>query len=137
MKRVIRAGVVVCTTFCASAAMAHHSYAPYDLAHPVTITGTVKEFRWTNPHGWVYLMVPNAQGVLEEWVIETPAVSGMARWGWKADSMKPGDKVHLIVGLDKDGSKGGSLAGAIDDNGTIINAGRLPNGYSNTFAPKN
>ena len=35
---------------------AHHSFAMFDPANPKTITGTVKEFEWTNPHVvlWVY-----------------------------------------------------------------------------------
>jgi hypothetical protein len=114
---------------------AHHSYAPYDMTHPVTIAGTVKEFRWTNPHSWVHLMVPNDKGGADEWVIEGPSVTAMVRWGWRANSMKPGDKVKLIMAPMKDGSKGGSLAGAIDENGKIINAGRLPNGYAEGFEP--
>lgn len=110
---------------------AHHSYAPYDMTHPLTVTGTVKEFRWTNPHTWVYLTVPNDKGGSDDWVVEGPSITAMVRWGWRANTMKPGDKVSLIMAPLRDGTKGGSLAGAIDPNGKIINAGRLPNGYSN------
>jgi len=36
---------------------AHHSTAMYDTQNPVTITGAVKRFEWTNPHAFVYLDV--------------------------------------------------------------------------------
>ena len=41
---------------------AHHSTAMYDAQNPVTITGAVKRFEWTNPHAFVYLEVTDAQG---------------------------------------------------------------------------
>ena len=34
----------------AQTARAHHSFAMFDFTKVVTITGTVKEFQWTNPH---------------------------------------------------------------------------------------
>lgn len=136
MKYVIVVALAVLGGLAALSTSAHHSYAPYDLEHPVTVTGTVKEFRWTNPHTWIHLTVPNDQGGADEWVVEGPSITAMVRWGWRANSIKPGDKVHLIIGPNKDGSKGGSLAGAVDDHGKIMNAGRLPNEYTSGFEPR-
>jgi uncharacterized protein DUF6152 len=44
---------------CASAlpALAHHSFAMFDSDKTLTMTGTVKEFEWTNPHSWLRVMV--------------------------------------------------------------------------------
>ncbi len=36
----------------------------------VSITGTVTEFNWTNPHASFRLDVPNAEGKVESWAIE-------------------------------------------------------------------
>ena len=36
-----------------SAAGAHHSFASFDRTKKVTLTGSVKEFQWTNPHAWI------------------------------------------------------------------------------------
>ena len=41
----------------ATTAWAHHSGAGVDRTRTVTITGVVKEFRWTNPHSWIDLEV--------------------------------------------------------------------------------
>jgi hypothetical protein len=32
------------------AAFAHHSFAMFDADQRVTLSGTVKEFQWVNPH---------------------------------------------------------------------------------------
>ena len=34
---------------------AHHGSAEYDVSREVTITGTIKEWKWTQPHTWVVL----------------------------------------------------------------------------------
>jgi hypothetical protein len=41
------------------AALAHHSFAMFDADQRMTVSGTVKEFQWTNPHAWIFLMAPN------------------------------------------------------------------------------
>ena len=38
-------------------AYAHHSFAMFDAGKTVTLTGTVKEFEWTNPHAWLRVMI--------------------------------------------------------------------------------
>jgi len=52
-----------------STAWAHHSGAGVDRTKTVTITGVVKEFRWTNPHSWIDLEVTDAKGVPTVWSI--------------------------------------------------------------------
>ena len=54
------AGVAVAMS--AMPAFAHHSFAMFDADKKMTLEGTVKEFQWTNPHSWILMMVPNAQG---------------------------------------------------------------------------
>ena len=92
----------------AAPAFAHHSFAMFDSSKQVTLVGTVKEFQWTNPHTWVQLNVPTS-GKVVEWSIEGGSPNGLARRGWKSSSLKPGDKVTIVVSPMKDGSNGGSL----------------------------
>ena len=42
--------------------LGHHSFAGFDLSKMISLTGTVKEFQWVNPHSWIQLMVPDASG---------------------------------------------------------------------------
>jgi uncharacterized protein DUF6152 len=49
----------------AAAPAAHHSISSvYDSRKPVTITGTVREFQFVNPHPWIGLDVAGAVYVL-------------------------------------------------------------------------
>ena len=46
------AGLAVCGMLAlgSSPVFAHHSTSMYNMANPVTVTGTVTRFEWTNPH---------------------------------------------------------------------------------------
>ena len=46
----------------AGSAYAHHSMEGFDRAKNVTLVGTVKQFKWANPHSWIELEVPNDKG---------------------------------------------------------------------------
>ena len=77
-------------------ALAHHSFAMFDSDKTLTMTGTVKEFEWTNPHSWLRVMVEDqASGKTLQWALEMGAPAQQARVGWKPDSVKPGDKVTI------------------------------------------
>ncbi|HEY6905354.1 MAG TPA: DUF6152 family protein [Candidatus Acidoferrales bacterium] len=91
----------------AGSAFAHHSFAMFDQSKIVTIQGTVKDFRWTNPHVFIQVMVKNDQGVDEEWSIEMTSPEHLARVGWRPVTIKPGDKVILNIHPMHDGIKGG------------------------------
>jgi len=89
--------------------LAHHSFAMFDSSKNVTLQGTVKEFQWTNPHAWIYLMVKDAAGADVEWGIEGGGPNGLARFGWTRTSLKPGDKAVIVVHPLRDGTSGGQL----------------------------
>jgi len=117
-KVLILAGVVV--GLAAGPAVAHHSGAMFDRSKIVELKGTVKEFGWNNPHAHVAIDVANAQGVVEQWNIEAGSPNTMIKQGWRKSSLKPGDKVTLIIRPMRDGSKGGTLEGAVTAAGQKI-----------------
>lgn len=102
---------------------AHHSGAAVDLTRTVTITGTVKEWLWANPHCWLYVVAVNDQGEPEEWAIEAGPVVGMARQGLRNTSFKPGDKVEVMLSPRKDGKHGGGLLKVSLSGGAVFNVG--------------
>src|SRR3712207_9024450 len=76
-------------------ARAHHGAAAYDLAGAVTLTATIVEFHWANPHA---LITFTARG--ERWTAETAGPVILTRAGWTKTSLKPGDEV-TVVGQDR------------------------------------
>ena len=103
------------------AAQAHHSFAAFfDPDKSVTVTGTVTEFRFTNPHGMVALTVKKADGKLEEWRAETNAPVVLVRRGWTRDVIKPGDVVTVEGWPSRDGRNYMRLRAMKDANGKPI-----------------
>jgi hypothetical protein len=93
----------------ASSAYAHHSMAGFDRSKTVTLTGTVKQFKWANPHSWIELDVPNDKGETETWNLEMTAPGILARAGWKSTMLKPGDKVTIVARPLTSGEIGGQF----------------------------
>lgn len=103
---------------------AHHSFAMFDQAKQVTVEGVVREFQFTNPHSWIQLQVtPVAGGAAEEWSIELLSPNVLARQGWKRNTIKPGDKVSLLINPLRDGNKGGNLITVTLPNGVTLGGG--------------
>ncbi len=101
-------------------AWAHHSFAMFDQSKPLTLTGTVKEFQWTNPHAFIHLDVPKAAGGVDTWQIELNSPNNLKRQGWKSTSLKPGDAVVLTLDPLKDGTKGGLFVAVTLPDGSIL-----------------
>jgi hypothetical protein len=84
--------------------LAHHSTAMYDMASPVTVTGTVTKFEWTNPHAFVYLDVKNEKGEIEHWEVEMMSLNHLKSYGWMHTTVKPGDMISCTGGRAKSGA---------------------------------
>ncbi len=106
-------------------ASSHHSNAFYDITKRVTVTGVVKEWRWVNPHTWLYLEVDDEKGGKVEWHAEGRAPGILLRAGWTRTSMKPGETVTVEMGLAKDGSPTGIIFRVTKADGTVL--GNQPN----------
>ena len=91
------------------AAHAHHSAAMFNAQQPLTLTGTVREFQFTNPHCYIQLQVRNARGVEEEWSVEMGAPTHLRGRGWKRTTLKPGDRVTVTIAPLRNGGRGGEL----------------------------
>ena len=112
-------GALLAFVACAPA-FAHHSFAMFDQKKELSLTGTVREFQWTNPHAWIHLDVPNANGGTDTWQVELNSPNNLRRQGWKSTSIKPGDKVTLVLNPLKDGSKGGLFVSVTLPDGTVL-----------------
>jgi len=101
-------------------AAAHHSYAMFDGKKEVSLAGTIREFRWTNPHSWIEIDVPNDKGVAETWSVECGSPNDMARHGWKSTTLKPGDRVTIVINPLRNGEKGGRFQSVTLGDGQVL-----------------
>jgi hypothetical protein len=93
---------------------AHHSTSMFDHSRTLTISGTVLELRWTNPH--VSLSV---NGVIKDkpddtptlWLMEMTSPGNLVRaGGWSRSAVKPGERVEVEMAPLRDSDKkGGAL----------------------------
>jgi hypothetical protein len=90
------------------AALAHHSFAMFDMEHPMDITGTVKEFKFVSPHTLLILEVRGADGTVKDWTLEGGAPGLLVRDGMNSKSLKPGDQIKLTINPLHSGAEGGS-----------------------------
>ena len=101
--------VVIAAFCCGSVAYAHHSFALFDRSKLMTLSGTVREWKWANPHTWLTVVVRKADGTDEEWALVGSSPNMMIRWGWNAADIKVGDKVMIDIHPARDGKTIGEL----------------------------
>jgi len=98
----------------------HHSGAMFDRTKVVKITGVVTEFHWENPHSSFKVDVAGDDGKVETWAIEMNGPNNLVHEGWKRTSIKPGDKVSVVVNPLRDGRPGGWYVGITLANGKML-----------------
>ena len=103
-------------------AMAHHSFAMFDTAKSVTITGTVSTFEWTNPHAYIEIDTAETTGA-KHWSVEMGSPSILMQSGWKFKDLKHGDKITVVLSPLKDGKPGGLLIQATLPDGRTLGNG--------------
>jgi len=89
------------------AASAHHSPAMFKMDTRISLSGTVREFQWTNPHSYIQLLVTDESGVETEWSLELGAVNYLYNRGWRPSTLKPGQMISVTIAPLINGSKGG------------------------------
>jgi hypothetical protein len=106
LKVVASAGMLVAA---ALPAAAHHSFsAEFDATKQVTLEGKVVQMEWVNPHSWLTIDVPKADGTMERWKIEGGSPSVLLRLGWNRNSLPAGTRIKVVAFQAKDGALRGS-----------------------------
>jgi hypothetical protein len=102
---VSRLMLAVLASLASAAAVAHHSFAVFfDDSRMVTVSGTVTEFQFRNPHGLIRLTVRDKDGTEVMWRAETNSPSILERRGWARDTLKAGDRISIEGWPSRDGS---------------------------------
>jgi hypothetical protein len=108
MHKLIPAAALAALAFAAVPATAHHSHAMFDHAKEVTIQGTVMNFAYVNPHGFLDVAVADASGKETKYWVEMSNLTQMVLRGIKPTTFKKGDKITVKMHPLKDGRPGGS-----------------------------
>ena len=90
----------------AAPAAAHHSIsAVYDSRKPVTVSGTVREFQFVNPHPWIAVDVTDDGGRVQRWRLELDNRWELVDVGMHADTFKLGDVIVARGSSGRDGAR--------------------------------
>lgn len=102
------------------AAHAHHSPAMFDYSKQLRLSGTVREFQWTNPHSYIQLVVTADDGSQQEWSLEMGANFYLYNRGWRPSTVKPGDALTVTIVPMRNGGAGGLLLEAKTPDGRTL-----------------
>ena len=100
---------LVVLLFAVGSAFAHHGTGTYDSSKSVTLSGTVTEFSWTNPHVSLFFDVKDANGKTVNWAIEMNSPGVLAQAGWSKRTFKAGDQITISVRPAKAGTPVGLI----------------------------
>jgi hypothetical protein len=92
--------------------MAHHSGAMFDATREVTLTGTVKEFQYTNPHSWLLVDVKGNDGKVTTWGFEAEGPSTLTRAGIRRSDFVAGTPITIKGNPHRDGRPAATWASA-------------------------
>ena len=102
---------------------AHHSFSVFNTSETKTITGTVKEIEWTNPHIWLWVNVPNDKCGVDVYAFEGMSPNFLERRGWTRTTLKAGDKITVDYNPLRDGKNGGMFRTGRMENGKTLTMG--------------
>ena len=119
------AGAIVgAVALAAVPAQAHHSFAMFDMTKEVTVSGTVKQFQWTNPHAYIQVVAKDEQGRDVEWSMEMGAPMYLYARGWRPTTIKPGMTISITINPLRNGKPGGVVRDVTGANGVAIGTNR-------------
>ena len=93
-------------------AIAHHSGAGFNNEKVIELTGTIKEFQFTNPHSWIQIIVEDAAARKVEWSLEWGSPNSLGRQGIRPSTFPPGAKVTARLHPMLNGAPAGGFVGA-------------------------
>jgi hypothetical protein len=111
--------VVLFVLLAAVPVLAHHGGAGYDEKTQV-ISGTVKQFQFTNPHSWIQVDVKDQTGKVVEWSLEWGSPNSLTREGVHPSTFPVGAKASFKMHPVKNGSPVGLFQAAKFDDGTVV-----------------
>ena len=100
-------------------ALAHHSFASYDVQQQKLVEGIVTQWNYNNPHSWLMIEAPDANGEMKTWSFEGAAIVHAARQGVNGTTYKKGEKIRVVMHPMRDGRNAGALCFVMKEDGTF------------------
>jgi len=128
MSRSFKLALVVGLSFLFSVPLsAHHGTASFDTNKKLTLSATVTEWFWANPHCFLKFDVKSDNGEVVHWVAETSNPADMTNVGWNKQILKPGDEIKVTIEPVKNGRPAGRVLEVVLPNGkTLYATGKNP-----------
>ena len=108
----------------AAGVQAHHSMSMFDNTREVAVSGTVREFQWTNPHAYIQLVSEDRSGKEVEWSLELGSPMYLYARGWRPRTLGPGAEVTVRIYPLRNGYPGGAVLEVTDRQGREIGTNR-------------
>jgi hypothetical protein len=120
--------VLVGAALAAAPVIAHHGQAAYDREKTTSVTGTVTQFEFINPHVLIHVAVPQSDGKSVEWAGELTSPNRLARLAlgdvkWHKDLLRPGDPITLTGNPARNGAPALFLTRVLDGTGKPLIGG--------------
>jgi hypothetical protein len=119
MRYAFLAAATVAALGAAGGTAAHHSFAMYDLSQYKLIEGQVKQWNFNNPHSWLLVDAPDANGEMKTWSFEGAAIVHAARQGVTGASYRFGEHVKVVMNPLRDGRNAGAMCFVQKEDGTL------------------
>ena len=101
-------------------ALAHHSTSYYKL-ETMTVTGTVVDFRFRNPHATVtWDVTDETTGEVVRWAGELSSVTTLMGDGLTRNSLKPGDEIVFTLRQTKQETPQGAIRTMARPDGSYV-----------------
>ena len=63
----------------------------------IKVEGTIVQFVYRNPHSFVHVEAPDAEGKVQRWAVEWGGTAQLTTAGVQRDTLKVGDKVTILA----------------------------------------
>lgn len=99
---------------------AHHSMSMFDNTREMSVTGTVTQFQWSNPHAYIQMVATDSSGNEVEWSMEMGSPMYLYARGWRPRTLRPGTQITVRIYPLRNGRPGGVVLDVVDADGNEI-----------------
>jgi hypothetical protein len=103
-----------------SLVQAHHSAASVDESKTLSVSGTLKEFDFSAPHGQIIVVSLNGNGAEVQTKVSTIAPAGLIRQGFKPRDFESGQKVEMTYHPNRNYEFGGIMLTLTLQDGRVV-----------------